>query len=156
VIEHLFGAEADRIYRYARFVLGSRDEAKDVVQSTFLKAVRSWPSFRAECSPETWLWTIVRSVMRDRLRSLARQRRGERLAASPVPTEQATSVSTEWQTLILGLPVRERQVVVLSVVSDLPAAEVATRLDLSPTNVRVIRHRALERLRRAREEGADS
>jgi len=42
---------------------------------------------------------------------------------------------------------RERSVVVLSFYADRGAAEIAAELGLSPANVRVVRHRALSRLR---------
>ena len=42
---------------------------------------------------------------------------------------------------------RERTVVVLSFYADRGAAEIASELGLSPANVRVVRHRALSRLR---------
>ena len=45
------------------------------------------------------------------------------------------------------LPERERSVVLMTFYEDRPADEVAGLLDLTPGNVRVIRHRALQRLR---------
>jgi RNA polymerase sigma-70 factor (ECF subfamily) len=46
-----------------------------------------------------------------------------------------------------ALPERERSVVVMSYFDEQSAMEVATFLAISPANVRVIRHRALQRLR---------
>ena len=46
-----------------------------------------------------------------------------------------------------NLPERERSVVVLTFCSDTPTEEVAQELGLESGNVRVIRHRALQRLR---------
>src|SRR6266545_8160325 len=46
-----------------------------------------------------------------------------------------------------GLAERERTVVVLSFYADRASAEIASELGLSPANVRVVRHRALARLR---------
>jgi RNA polymerase sigma-70 factor (ECF subfamily) len=46
-----------------------------------------------------------------------------------------------------GLSERERSVIVLTFFSDSPAEQVGADLDLAPGNVRVIRHRALGRLR---------
>ena len=47
-----------------------------------------------------------------------------------------------------ALPERERSVVVLSFFADTGADELGAQLSLTPGNVRVIRHRALARLRR--------
>jgi RNA polymerase sigma-70 factor (ECF subfamily) len=46
-----------------------------------------------------------------------------------------------------ALPERERTLVVLTFFADKPGDEVAKELSLSAGNVRVIRHRALARLR---------
>jgi RNA polymerase sigma-70 factor (ECF subfamily) len=46
-----------------------------------------------------------------------------------------------------ALPERERSVIVLSFFSDKPADQVGAELGLTGGNVRVIRHRALARLR---------
>lgn len=46
------------------------------------------------------------------------------------------------------LPERERTTLMLTFYDDLPANALARELNLTPANVRVIRHRALERLRR--------
>jgi RNA polymerase sigma-70 factor (ECF subfamily) len=45
------------------------------------------------------------------------------------------------------LPERERTVLLLTFYDDMPAETLARELDLSPANVRVIRHRGLARLR---------
>ena len=53
-----------------------------------------------------------------------------------------------------SLAERERTVVVLSFWDDRPAAEIADTLGMTSGNVRVVRHRALARLRRCLEESA--
>jgi RNA polymerase sigma-70 factor (ECF subfamily) len=50
------------------------------------------------------------------------------------------------------LPERERSVLVMTFYDDRPADEVGAALGLTPGNVRVIRHRGIERLRRCVEE----
>src|SRR3569832_1986262 len=54
----------------ARFVasLGDRDEVEEVVHDTFVRAVGSLDTFRGESSFRTWLLTIARNLLRDRLR----------------------------------------------------------------------------------------
>lgn len=52
---------------------GVRQEAAaDVVQDTFARAVRAWPSFRGECSLSTWLHAIARHALADHLRAIGR------------------------------------------------------------------------------------
>ena len=54
---------------------------------------------------------------------------------------------TQLQKCLQGLPERERSVVVMSYFDEQSATEVSSFLAISEANVRVIRHRALQRLR---------
>jgi RNA polymerase sigma-70 factor, ECF subfamily len=63
----------DSLYRYALLRLGSPDTAEDVVQETFLDAIRSQNSFGGRSSERTWLVGILRHKIIDRLRKSARQ-----------------------------------------------------------------------------------
>jgi len=65
---------------------------------------------------------------------------GEEEAAEPLDTDCLS-------TCLAALPERERAVLVMTFYDDRPADAVATELGLSAGNVRVIRHRGLERLR---------
>src|SRR2546423_2413416 len=60
----------------ARFVasLGARDDVDELVQDTFVRAFGSIESFRAESTLRTWLFTIARNLMRDRVRAARAQR----------------------------------------------------------------------------------
>lgn len=59
----------------ARFVssLGSRDEADEIVQDTFVRAFGALESFRADSALRTWLFTIARRLVLDRRRSVRRR-----------------------------------------------------------------------------------
>jgi len=54
-----------------RFIasLGVRGDVDEVVQDTFVRAFGSLDRFRAESSLKTWLFTIARNLVRDRIRS---------------------------------------------------------------------------------------
>ena len=70
---------------------------------------------------------------------------GTRLATAP---PAAPGVDREQLARCLGaLPARERSVIVMSFYEERGGDELAAALDLSMENVRVIRHRALRRLR---------
>lgn len=73
VFDRLYRDHADRIYRYAQRLCGQPDDAKDLVQDTFLNAYRGLKDFRGEAQVSTWLYTIAsRACMR-----LRRKRKGE-------------------------------------------------------------------------------
>jgi RNA polymerase sigma-70 factor (ECF subfamily) len=81
------------------------------------------------------------------------RRRGRILEAFPLDLlpadeEPAEPIDTQRLSQCLGaLPERERAVLVMTFYDDRPADAVAQELGLSAGNVRVIRHRGLERLR---------
>jgi len=63
----------DAVYRFALRLTGSPDEARDLVQETFLRAYRSWDQYTTGTRARSWLFTICRNVFlrqRDRGRRL--------------------------------------------------------------------------------------
>jgi len=63
----------DGLYRYALLRLRSPDLAADVVQETFLEALRARGSFAGRSSERTWLIGILRHKIVDQIRRSARE-----------------------------------------------------------------------------------
>ncbi len=57
--DRLYREHVDRMYRFAQRLCGSPDDAKDLVQETFLSAYRGLKDFRGDSSVSTWLYTIA-------------------------------------------------------------------------------------------------
>lgn len=55
----------DQLLRYALLRIPERDIARDLVQDTFVTALKSIESFRGELSEKNWLFLILRSRMMD-------------------------------------------------------------------------------------------
>jgi RNA polymerase sigma-70 factor (ECF subfamily) len=55
--------------------LGSQGETEDLVQETYLRALKSLHSFRGDSSVRTWLLSVSRNVCADHVRRRERQRR---------------------------------------------------------------------------------
>jgi RNA polymerase sigma-70 factor (ECF subfamily) len=51
----------DDVARFARWLTRDETEAEDLVQDTFLRACRFWPTFKAGSSCRNWLFTICRN-----------------------------------------------------------------------------------------------
>jgi RNA polymerase sigma-70 factor (ECF subfamily) len=66
---------ADQVYRVARGLVGSREEAEDLVQQTYERAFRSWQSFTRGTNLRAWLLRILTNLNIDRARR--QQRRPE-------------------------------------------------------------------------------
>jgi RNA polymerase sigma-70 factor (ECF subfamily) len=65
-------ALADQVYRVARRLVGSREEAEDLVQETYARAFRSWRSFTPGTNLRAWLFRILTNLNVDRGRRIQR------------------------------------------------------------------------------------
>jgi RNA polymerase sigma-70 factor (ECF subfamily) len=63
---------ADQVYRVARRLVGSREEAEDLVQETYARAFRSWRSFTPGTNLRAWLLRILTNLNVDRGRKIQR------------------------------------------------------------------------------------
>ena len=64
---------ADQVYRVARRLVSSREEAEDLVQETYGRAFRSWQSYTPGTNMRAWLLRILTNLNIDRGRRLQRQ-----------------------------------------------------------------------------------
>ena len=124
------GTEAlERLYRerYVAFrnglapVVGSYEEARDVVQEAFARALRSRADFRAEGSLHAWVWKIALRVAFERRRRRGRETAWELLDPQLIEAER----DQELADALRRLPPRKRLVVFLRYFADLSYAEIA-------------------------------
>jgi RNA polymerase sigma-70 factor (ECF subfamily) len=100
-----------------------------------------------------WILAIARYRLIDALRSDARSpetepldRRHAELAAEA--SEESAISSLEIEAVLAGLGERQREVLTLAKLSDMPLAQVARKMDMSLSAVKVTVHRAIRTLRR--------
>lgn len=144
--DRLVGAHQDRVARLAHRLLGWTGDVDDVVQDVFLAALRGWSRFRYDSRPETWLTRITINACRAHarrrrpwLRLLVGRTRADSPDALPAPERAAGRADTETlaavRTAVRGLPLRQREVVVLYYLEQRPVREIAELLDLRPNTV---------------------
>jgi RNA polymerase sigma-70 factor (ECF subfamily) len=63
---------ADQVYRVARRLVSTREEAEDLMQETYARAFRSWQSFQPGTNLRAWLLRILTNLNIDRGRRLQR------------------------------------------------------------------------------------
>jgi RNA polymerase sigma factor (sigma-70 family) len=149
----LFDAHHRRLHRLALRLLGDREEARDLVQETFLRAAGA-PARVPDEEPaaEAWLVRVAVNLCRDR----HRRRKVRRAHAAPMPREVAAGDDqaarlARWvvRAALLALPPRRRAVVVLHEIEGRSAAEIAALLGTRPVTVRWHLMRARRELAKA-------
>jgi RNA polymerase sigma-70 factor (ECF subfamily) len=157
-----------RVFRLARRLTGSEDDAADVLQETFLQVYRGLAGFRGESRFGTWLYRVATNaaLMLRRARS---RRPAESLeaflprfdaagvhAATPAELQVAAQADLLIDRKVLAqkalagierLPDLYREAFVLRDLEEMTTEEVARILDLEPAAVRQRVHRARLMLR---------
>lgn len=153
---HVFERARPRLQSLAYRMLGSRAEAEDVVQDTWLR-LQAAPEPLA--SPDAWLTTVTTRLSLDALRRAKAER--ERYVGPWLPepvddptwldagpggpewaTEQAQSVSLAFMVVLETLSPLERAAYLLHHVFGFEHADVAAMLERTPAAVRQLCHRA--------------
>src|SRR5512141_3336545 len=63
---------ADQVYRVARRLVSTREEAEDLMQETYSRAFRAWRSFQPGTNLRAWLLRILTNLNIDRGRRVQR------------------------------------------------------------------------------------
>lgn len=168
-IEALVDGHGAVLYSLGLRICGSPQDAEEMVQETFLNALRGWGSFEGRSKPTTWLYTIARRVCQRMHRPRAGQpERFESLeellpgrdatvadfeAAGPDRDQLRREAITTVERAIAELPLDFRMALVLVDIAELSLAEAAEVLDIPNNTVKTRVHRARLRLRRTIDEG---
>jgi RNA polymerase sigma-70 factor (ECF subfamily) len=140
-LEELFDKHHQRLYRLARRLSATHDDARDLVQETCLRAAQKPTSVPAGMSSEeAWLVRVLINLCRDRWRQQAVR---QRVPASAYETPATTSSgegaliarTTIWRALEL-LPPRRRAVLVMCELEGLSIPSVARTLGVNAVTVR--------------------
>ncbi|MEJ8281327.1 sigma-70 family RNA polymerase sigma factor [Pseudonocardia spirodelae] len=140
--------------------LAGRDDAEDLAQETFLRALRSLPSFAGRSTARTWLLSVARRVAVDAVRTAVRRPRVSDLGEDTQEVLERAAPRTGAQEAVLlralvdGLAPDRREAFVLTQVLDLGYAEAAAVCDCPVGTIRSRVARAREDLLRALGEDA--
>jgi RNA polymerase sigma factor (sigma-70 family) len=144
----LYEQYANQIFRYCLHQLGSREEAEDAVQSTFLNAFRG---IKRGVVPETesaWLFAIAHNVCLSRRRTSWRRGRIESPTdfdvveeLAPAPSRRADELMG-LQDVLEQMPENQRRAILLREWQGLSYREIADELELSQAAVETLIFRA--------------
>lgn len=145
---------SQQVLRYLEKKMRSQEDAEDLTADVFEYCYRKFHTFDpARASIKTWLYMIVNS----RYKNYLRDHRcfedvddyRDLVASDDTPMEQAVEVEEERQILarvLQMLPERQRKIVILKYFSDMTSGQIAERLGMTESNVRVQLFRAMKQL----------
>ena len=158
-------ALSDQVYGVARRLVGSREEAEDLVQETYARAFRSWRSFQPGTNLRAWLFRILTNLNIDRGRKVQRTPDMQPLEESDYflynKLEESTTDGTPDErrvvdrlsqndavTALADLPHDFRDVVLLVDLADFTYSDAAQILDIPIGTVMSRLHRGRRMLKR--------
>jgi RNA polymerase sigma-70 factor (ECF subfamily) len=163
-------ALSDQVYRVARHLAGSREEAEDLVQETYARAFRSWRQFTPGTNLRAWLLRILTNLNIDRGRRQQRAPQMQPLEANDyflydklaesgdgVTDEQRVVERLSQDDIVAALsavPHDFRDVLVLVDLGDFSYADAAQILDIPVGTVMSRLHRGRRILKRELAESA--
>jgi RNA polymerase sigma-70 factor (sigma-E family) len=146
------------LMRAAQALTGNRADAEDLVQATLVKAYQSWDRIDDPAALDTY----VRRVMVNTHISGWRRRRLDEYPTDELPDSPEADVTADRdlqdvvQRALDRLPRQMRAAVILRFYDDLTEPEVAARLGISVGTVKSTVARAVAKLRKDAELGADA
>lgn len=143
-------AEHPRLVRALDLVTGDLAVAEELAQEALVRLWQRWPAVRRHDRPAAWLHRVGMNLAISAHRRRGAERRALARAASRAATEPAGAIEAPDPVLraaLARLPDGQRAAVVLRYLLDLPVADVAIALDLTPGAVRALTFRAVAALR---------
>ena len=169
VLQAVVGEHARKLYRAARGMGLSNDQAEDLTQDVFVTFLSTLDRFEGRSQVSTWLFGILHHKMQEQRRASARDELNDPIDDAfearfdtdgswirpPLPPDrlaasgQMTSALAE---CLEHLPPLQRDVFHLRQIEELPATEVGKMLDRTITHIGVLFHRARVRLQHCLEQ----
>ncbi|KKQ33904.1 MAG: RNA polymerase, sigma-24 subunit, ECF subfamily [Candidatus Levybacteria bacterium GW2011_GWA2_37_36] len=149
------------VYFFARKSLYQQEDVDDIVQETFLKAMKNYKqfNFKSEGELKSWLLTICRHLIADQMRSKKKtvsieQNNIELFDNSDVEDMMDAEITHEKdiervKRELLKLKPEEQEIIRLRIVEEMEFKEIAVALDTKEAAVKMRFYRAIIKLKEA-------
>jgi RNA polymerase sigma-70 factor (ECF subfamily) len=155
--DELVRVTSPQTYTLAFRLVGNEEDARDVVQETYLRAYKGIGKFRGDAQFSTWLYRITANCAATHLGKRRKHRHDELLEDGPYldrsgdrdPSARAdaSDLRSRLDDALADLPPKLRAVVLLRDVYDLPHEAIAAELGITESAAKVRLHRARRQLR---------
>jgi RNA polymerase sigma factor (sigma-70 family) len=150
--EEFFRGEYTRLFRALCLVTGSRHEAEEVMQDSFLKVWERWERVALMEDPKGFLYRVAMNEFRSRYRSTARALKRK---VSPTRSDDAFATVEDRDVVIRALRTlipQQRAAVVLTSLLDYSSEEAGRLLGMKAATVRALTTRARASIRQTMED----
>jgi RNA polymerase sigma-70 factor (ECF subfamily) len=145
----------EKFLRFVQARVSDPDLAEDILQDSLLKALQRAPDLRDHDRLVPWFYRILRNAIIDAYRHQGVERKyTTEIAADEVPSvemEETTALCACFSDLLPTLKLEYRELI-QSELNEEKQESVVSRLGISPSTLKVRRHRARQALRRRLEE----
>ena len=160
LLESIYHQHYKNVYNYISFRINNHFDAEELASLVFEKAMVSWERYNSSLPVEAWLIGIAKNTVTDYLRAKKRKHFVTldsiiELVSFNRQPEEVVVKNEDNKALITAmakLKEQERQILSMKFATSLKHDEIAVIMDISVSNVGVIVHRALKRLRKLLEE----
>ena len=164
LLQEIYFEYAQEIYLYIYSLCRNEAAAEDLMHDVFVQALMTLsddhPNFRA------WLYKVAHNLCRNMLRSreyrhsnLIHESAGDDNACDVLDDMLKTERKRQLYLCINRLPALQKEIIFMEYFTDMDCSEIASALDMSQSNVRVVAHRARKKLKllleRAEKKGDD-
>ncbi|MEK3794254.1 RNA polymerase sigma factor [Paenibacillus sp. FSL R7-0204] len=136
---------AEMLYRIALVHLGSRQDAEEATQDTFIKLMEKAPVFKDDEHQKAWLIRVITNHCKNLLGRGWRKREVKLEGVEPVTADNPEELAV--LQLVLSLPVKVKTVIHLYYYEDYPVQEISRILQISESAVKMRLQRGRQLLR---------
>ena len=155
LLEQIYLQYYKNVYNYICFRINNHFDAEDLACAVFEKAMGNWGKYNSSYPIEAWLIGIAKNIVTDYFRASGRRQFVGldsifglvSAKKQPIEVMVADENNRELITAMAELKDRERQILSMKFATDLKNNEIAEILQMTPSNVGAIVHRALKKLK---------
>jgi RNA polymerase sigma-70 factor (ECF subfamily) len=144
--EEIYSMYSPQIFRVCMGYVNDHEQAKDLTQETFISVWKNLDTFRNESKISTWIFRIATNNC---LRAVEINKRVIKVELPVnIPAPQAETQEDKLKFLYKAIACLDEieRIIISLVLEDLPQAEIADIVGLTPGNTRVKIHRIKEKL----------
>jgi RNA polymerase sigma-70 factor (ECF subfamily) len=144
--KELYNQYSPQVFRVCMGYINDQEQARDLTQETFISVWKNLSGFRQESKISTWIFRIATNNC---LRALERSKRmikTELPLNLPAPHEETQDEKLAFLYNCIAELEETERIIISLLLEDLPQAEIATIIGISPGNTRVKIHRIKEKL----------